>query len=63
MSMEPIGNRDPNIAAPLFKTRVRFNVANTTDKIETQVVDVDADRVLRQMPIENSSQLLRKLYA
>lgn len=57
MNTQPIGT---NTLSPLFSTRVRFNVG---EKVETQVVDISNDRIVRQMPIENTSRLLEKVYA
>jgi hypothetical protein len=60
MDTQPTGMNNAPIASPLFTTRVRFAVS---DGVTTQVVDTDKDKVVRQMPIEQSSNLLLDIYA
>ena len=45
---------------PLFNNRVQFQVSDT---VTMQVVDIQNDRIVRQLPLDKSSALLQKLYA
>jgi len=55
-----IGNVNSlKIADKIFDTTIRFVV---NDKIKTQVVNPVDDKIIREIPIDQSSQILLNLY-
>ena len=52
-------NNIHQINAILFKTKVQFVV---NDKVKTQVVNVENNKVIREVPPNLTSQILQKLY-
>ena len=60
MESQPIGKQSNQGIDPLFNNRVQFQVS---DSVKMQVVDIQNDRIVRQLPLDKSSALLQKLYA
>ena len=60
MESLPIGKQSTQGIEQLFNNRVQFQVS---DSVKMQVVDIQNDRVVRQLPLDKSSALLQQLYA
>ena len=52
-------NNSSQINALLFKSKVQFVV---NDKVKARVVDIESNKVIREVPQSHTSQILNRLY-
>ena len=58
MSVNSI-NSNHQINALLFKSKIQFVV---NDKVKARVVDIESNKVIREVPPSHTSQILNRIY-